>query len=476
MKKIIPLIITLVLCSGTTIAQKKTTKKPTKTTKKFEVPKVKKTIEVFTPPSDVDYKYPSVSISPQESQFEKDVICSTCDTLVLEAGKPHIIVYDVKWMARRESRSFEKQPTEADLKNQYFALKDLHKREWDELHKNYSEADVNYHHIYRNTFIKIPNKQNETLSLLNREKRHEGFLYWSGNTSDAILESQRLALSTEQIAKIRGENKISSYYEAFKKDSLKIENFKKTTSATIDLQQHLNAFLLDELFDDFIFPVQFMDLKKVHKMYFESKGEKILSFTFNTNGQLTEFDKIDRGKYSINYQNNLPTTIFNNSVLYRSLYCQDDKVILTSKQSLQVFQLVGKVFFDIDRYAIDKKDYENMEIASNIVRKISNDDGNTCEIRANNEETSSQTICYSNTQWQLPLTVTNSYGRDSNSTIYKINENNELQIESENPHKSIKFLYQLENGILKQFDILGKRGEADYKVYSSISVSYDYYK
>jgi len=31
----------------------------------------------------------------------------------------------------------------------------LVKRVWDELHQNFPENEGNYHHVYRNTFIKV---------------------------------------------------------------------------------------------------------------------------------------------------------------------------------------------------------------------------------------------------------------------------------------------------------------------------------
>ncbi|RZK21471.1 MAG: hypothetical protein EOO86_00905 [Pedobacter sp.] len=184
-KKIL-LIITAVLMLGTVSAQKKVVKKtPVKPVKKYvgPPPPVIKPIEKIVTIEAMGSNYgasPMISVSPQEAKYEREKICTDCDTLVLETGKPHIVIYDVKWMSDRESRTYRKQPTEDDLNKDYYGMRGLVKREWDELQSNFPASDINYHHVYRNTYVKVPNIAKQDLSLLDRQERHEGFLYWNG--------------------------------------------------------------------------------------------------------------------------------------------------------------------------------------------------------------------------------------------------------------------------------------------------------
>ena len=142
--------------------------------------------------------------------------------MFLEAGKPHIVVYDIKYMSDSENKKYLPQPTENEFQNSYYGFGELVKREWDKLCRNFSENDVMHHQVYRNTFIKIQNSTQETINLLDRQDRHEGYLYWSGKPSDKIFNDKKMVLTTEKISKIRDDGKTSLYYQAFKQDSLMV--------------------------------------------------------------------------------------------------------------------------------------------------------------------------------------------------------------------------------------------------------------
>lgn len=479
-KKIL-LMITAVLTVGTVSAQKKVVKKKPKPVKIYVVPPpppVVKTIHEAAPPSIAIFesKAPMISVSPQEDKYEREKICTDCDTLVLEAGKPHIVIYDVKWMSDRDSRTYRKQPTESDLTKDYYGMRGLVKREWDELQLNFPAKDVNYHHIYRNTFIKVPNVGKQDLSLLNRQERHEGFLFWNGKPDAKILQSSKMAQLTEQIAKATGVDKTSSYYSSFMQDSLAVEKLTKTTKANEEVQPNMNAFLQDEILREYILPFQFMDLKNVSSITLQPNGKEKFTFKFNTLGQWVEFIDGREEHNIITYQNNLPFTISEKGTVKKHFYYQGNTISVKDPYQLKSYKLIGKVFFDSIRYATEKKDYENLQIKSHGVYQIVKQNGQTCLEYSFLDNRLASTICYSNNQYTLPLTLTETFGGDLQTRTFSLNEDGALQLENVNKYKSSKRIYKLENGIIKAFYSTQKRGEGDYASPSAVQVTYTFFK
>jgi len=468
------------------IAKKPAVKKPVSfkaKPPKIYIPPPVKQIEIKTvgPPSAPNLNYgPAIMEDPSTSRFNKNSICNECDTLKLEINKPTIVIYDIKWMSNSESKTYKKQPTEKDLAQSYYALSGTSKREWDELRKNFPEGDFIYHHVYRNTFIKIPNKKNQTLSLLDRQDRHEGFLYWTGKENDSTLNSKVMTRLTEVVAKVRGEQKISSYYNNFAKDSTNIERLQQTKNPSINFVANMNTLLQKEIFDETILPLQLFNMHKVSKITIQSvkEQEKMVTFKLNDNGQLIQLAE-RRDSTIITYKDNLPFQAVDRYKNPIKFYYQGDSVIIKEKNYLKVSKLVDKMFFGIKTYNIEKKNYANMTLDNDFEIKLIKNSNLCINEFADARDFASKT-CYSNTTWQLPLVITsaNSQGsRDYKSELtYKINEANNLVMEDVNEYKSSKREYVITDGRPTSIKSYSKRGNDEYGEPYILNITYEYFK
>ena len=474
--KVVFLAIALA-CAGNVSAQKKPIKKPVPLkVKRPVIPPPPREVRIETPPTSNDNGiYPTISISSEDQKYENEKICKTCDTLILEAGKSHIVVYDVKWMSNRETRTYREQPKESDLSQDYFALKNLNKREWDELRTNFPEKEVAYHHVYRNTFIKIPNGAQENLNLLDRQDRHEGFVYWSGKPGDKILHEKKMALLTEKVAKLRGSAKISSYYATFKQDSLKVENLMKTTSMDENVKANLNTFLLSEILDEYVFPIQFLELKNVKTVTLKVNPEKKLAFSFDKNRRLLGFNDFSHEKIDIVYQNDVPVKILEKDRPEKVLAFQGNTVSIKDNYEIKSYELVGKLFFKTNQMYVGKENYDNLDLLGSGIYKIKSSQGKYCEFMNRRDDGNEYSTCYSNNKWELPLTITETYPNgESTRTIAMAGD--ELVIENSNPYKTTKMTYKLDNKVLKSMQYSQKRANSETEAMPAISVEYEYFK
>ena len=484
MKKVkqISLFLTVLFCVTTVSAQKKTVKqsKPKTAVKKTPSPPkvVNKDSEIIYLDNVPDYKdapAPTMYVSPEEKKFNSERICNNCDTLVLAAGKPHIVVYDVKHMSDSQNKTYREQPTESEFQNSYYSFSKLVKREWNELCRNFSNSDVMHHHVYRNTIIKIQNANQETINLLDRQEHHEGYLYWSGKPTDKIFNDKEMVLTTEKISKIRDDGKTSSYYPAFKKDSLLIESKLKTTFANENVQKNINMFLLKEIIDDFLLPAQFLNIKNVKSITLNNGSDKTVQFTFNTLGQLTGFKSRNDDEVKVNYVNNLPVSIIEEGRADKNLYFQNNSVTIKTNYDMETYELWGNLFLVKDRFVIDEKNYYNKDINPKTVYKIISKNGETCEERTYSEPNDIITTCYSNNLWQLPLTVTEKFSQGERIFKYYLNEDNKLIAEGSNEYKTERIIYKIENKILKSVQFYQKKNNEG-KYGNEILVDYEYFK
>lgn len=493
MKKVY-LLLFLLCCVTTNIAiaqQKPVVKKPVvkkpvpfkAKPPKIYIPPPVKQVETITvgPPSAPSMGYgPTVMEDPSTSRFNKNSVCTDCDTLKLEVNKPTIVIYDVKWMADSQSKTYRKQPTEKDLTQDYYALSGINKREWDELRRNFPEGDFIYHHVYRNTFITTPNKKNQTLSLLDRQNRHEGFIYWSGKENDSTLNKKSMTRLTEAVANARGEQKISSYYSSFAKDSTNIERLQQTKKPSINFVANMNTLLQKEIFDETILPLQLFNMDKVSKITIQSIKEqnKMVIFKFNNKGQLMQLAE-RRDTTTITYKDNLPLQAVDRYKNPIKFYYKGDSVIIKEKNYLKVNKLVDKMFFNIKTYNIGKEHYANMTLDNDFDIKLSKNSNFCINEFADARDFASKT-CYSNTDWKLPLTITssNSQGsRDYKSELtYKINEANNLVLENVNEYKSSKREYVITDGKPTSIKSFTKRGDEQYGEPYILNISYEYFK
>lgn len=484
MKKIRNTIVLLMvlLSVGTISAQKKPVKKSKQTTSSKKLPPPPKSVkakeEIIYLDKTPDYSNapaPTMYVSPEEKKFDSERICTNCDTLVLEAGKPHIVVYDVKYMAERQEKKYLPQPTEQEFKDSYYGFSELVKREWNELQKNFSENNIAHHKVYRNTFVKIQNLSQETINLLDRQEYHKGYLYWSGKPTDKIFTDNKMVLSTEKISKIRGDGKTSSYYQTFKQDSLLVESKMKTTFANENVLKNINIFLLKEIVDDFMLPVQFMNLKNVKSITLNSSEGKTVTFNFNTSGQLVSFKDYHDEETKINYVKNLPVSITEEGRADKNLYFQNNTVTIKNNYDMETYELSGNLFLVIDRFVIDKDAYENKEIKPKTVYKITTKNTETCEESINLESNDIYRTCYSNNVWQLPLTITDQFYRGERTQKYYWNQNNQLIAEASNEYKTERMIYTIENSILKSVQFYQEKNNEG-KYGTEILVDYEFFK
>ncbi|RZL49373.1 MAG: hypothetical protein EOP00_07155 [Pedobacter sp.] len=481
------LIFIFVATTNLAIAQqKKPIKKPVPfkaKPPKIYVPPPVKQIETVTvaPPSAPGLSYsPTIMEDPSASKFNKNSICAECDTLTLQSNKPSIIIYDVKWMANSESKTYKEQPTEKDLTQSYYALSRINRREWDELRRNFPEDNFNYHYVYRNTFINIPNKKQQTLNLLNRQNRHEGFLYWSGKENDSTLNKKVMTRLTEAVAKARGENKISSYYSSFAKDSTDIERLQQTKKPSINLVDNMNTLLQEEIFDETILPIQFFNIHNVKQITIQSVKEqnKRIVLKLNEKGQLIQLNE-RTDSTTISYQDNLPIKAIDRYKNPINFYYQGDSLIIKKNDYLKIYRLVDKMFIEVKTYNISKESYEKMTLENGSEIKLSKDP-NLCVTEFIDERDYASKICYSNTNWQLPLTVSNSNSQGNNSYksnfTYKINEEQNLVLEDVNEYKSTRRAYMITDKKPASIKSTIKRGNEQYGEPYILNITYEYFK
>lgn len=479
--KKICLLLAVLFCVTTVSAQKKTEKKskPKTAVKKISPPpKVKKDDEIIYLDNIPDYRDappPMMYVSPEQKKFDSERSCTTCDTLVLEAGKPHIVVYDVKHMSDSQNKTYREQPTENEFQNSYYSFSELVKREWNELCRNFSESDVIHHQVYRNTIIKIQNANQETINMLDRQDHHKGYLYWSGKPTDKIFNDKEMVLATEKISKIRGDGKTSSYYPDFVKDSLMVESKLKTTFANENVLRNINMLLLKEIIDDFMLPVQFLNIKNVKSITLNGGSDKTVQFTFNTLGQLTGFKSRNDDEIKVNYVNNLPVSIIEEGRADENLYFQNNTVTIKNSYDMETYELWGNLFIIKDRFVIDEKNYFNKDINPKTVYKIISKNAETCEERTYSDPNDIITTCYSNTLWQLPLTITEKFSEGERVFKYYLNKDNKLIAEGSNEYKTERIIYTIENKILKSVQFYQKKNNES-KYGDEILVDYEFFK
>lgn len=464
MKKILLLFFILISLTSSVSAQKQPAKKNTQ--KRHLPPPIKPpssaTNNIPPPlsPGNSGIGAPMISEPPSKKKFDSEKICITCDTLVLEAGKPHIIIYDVKWLADIEGQTYLKQPTESDLSTSYYEMKGDVKREWEELKRNFPENKFSYHHVYRSTFIKTQNRASENVSLLNRQDRHEGFVYWSGDAKDKIVATNQMVRLTEKVAKERGENKNSSYYPEFKKDSIAVQKLQKTSNPDKNIQPNMNSLLQEVVMHEFLLPFAFLNLKNVSEITVASatEPEKTFVYKFNKNGQLLEINsKYENGV--IAYKDNLPLSVSKSGEVREQFYYQGAIVAIKDPQRIIAKKLIGDVFFDELLFEIQPRNYEAVNLKSHLKREIITVNGETCEQTTTISDGRMRTECYSNTAWKLPLKITHVYNGESTLETYSNVETGTLLIETANASKSRKLEYKMKDGVVSQIIHTEKRGD-----------------
>ena len=126
---------------------------------------------------------------------------------------------------------------------------------------------------------------------------------------------------------------------------------------------------------------------------------------------------------------------------------------------------------------VSKENYDNFNLLDDMIYKIVKNQGETCEYMKRTDNGDEYTTCYSNNQWELPLTITEGYSSHSEKVrTILMNGDNELMVADSNLHKSTKMTYQLENQIIKSIQYSIKRGSAEAEQSQVIAVNYEYFK
>lgn len=251
------------------------------------------------------------------------IVCLTCDTLILNSGKPQIIAYKIN--KRNISNQNFPQPTDIELRNNMYKFSKIMDREIFELKNNFQNADL--HKIYRNTYIKIKNDDNEIINFLDLENFYEGIIYWDGKSKSKIIRNDNIILSSELFSKQSGENIISSYINEFANVEQEISKLLTPSTPTKALIEKTNLFLINTFFDDNFLPTPFLSFNKVKEISIEIEPDKKLIFIFNELNQLVNYNT-QITKCEIQYKNGIPvlnkTTINEDQIL--------KKIILYSKK------------------------------------------------------------------------------------------------------------------------------------------------
>jgi hypothetical protein len=345
--------------------------------------------------------------------------------------------------------------------------------------KNFLESQYKYQYIFRTTLIETQNNKKQILNLLDRQDRHEGFLYWSGNENDSIINRSKMVQLTELVAEKTGKKIKSSYYATFKNDSLIIENYQNTLNPSEELKDNMNFLLQNEIFNKAEIPFHFIDLTGVSKITIQSVGEadKKFSFSYNKNAQLIKiYDGKQDDSTAITYKNGLPDVAIKHGQTFK-FYYQNDLVIIKEKNYISVFKLMNKVFFNIERYKIGKNDYSNMLLRNSFSQIINNN----CLERTDAESKKFvESICYNNTNWELPVKTLKKnllYEKEieTNST-YSKNDSGNLVVESSNPFRSIKYEFTLQNNKFTSISSSSKRDKNEYSEPYVLNITYEYFK
>lgn len=375
---------------------------------------------------------PDTQIVNRIRKFNAERYCSDCETLVLEPGKPHIVLYAIKQMSDRQMMTYLQQPSDYELSLDYPTLDNaLFKREREELLRHFPEEDFQYHYIRRNTFIEIENVEN--LNLLDRWMPQEGVLYWSGKADASPVQQLQLPLATEMISDERGEHQSSSYELEFQKDKTYLATLAQTVQPDPALSDNMNSFLLSQLMDENVLMLQLFKLDHICKMTLvpEIEREKTWSLYFNREGQLTELEHSGRRDCNIIYKDGLPAAVTTpqNKV---TLYYQGNIVIMQDSLSTHTFEMKDKMFFNKERFFTDEENYRNRTFHK-MKDEIGIEKEATCNREYFPEEQATRTICYSNTFWELPLTITTRFKRvEEKKLIYRADEQTILVIEEQN--------------------------------------------
>lgn len=248
---------------------------------------------------------------------------------------------------------------------------------------------------------------------------------------------------------------LNSYeYDRFQIDSLKIERYihpAKTNPIAPGVPGQMNEFILHHIFEDHYLPLQFLDYANAQSIFISPDNEKqrSLEYQFNTAGQLTAvllkrqqpsaerdweryipFDAeaystvtitdnnqanfgFDTRQHAITYQQTIPVKAGNVSLDYHM-----DTIIAYSPNWLRVYKMLNKTFFLIEEYHLSPESYQKKKLNTGLEFTLEEKDGNVYYSCFNKEKDRMLfKRRYSNTGWQLPLTITDydersaAYGR-----------------------------------------------------------------
>lgn len=269
------------------------------------------------------------------------------------------------------------------------------------------------------------------------EKKQYTIHFWQTKTavtSDAII----VEMPNQQNRPIE----ISSYeYDHFQIDSLKVERYihpTKTNPIAPGVPGQMNEFILHHIFEDHYLPLQFLDYSGVQSIFISPNNEKqrSLEYQFNTAGQLTavllkkqqptaerdweryipfdaeEYSTItidnkpadfgfDTRLHTIVYQQTIPVKAGNVSLDYHM-----DTIIAYSPNWLRVYKMLNKTFFLIEEYHLSPESYRKKKLDTGNKFTLEEKDGNvyyTCFQTEKDRAIFKRR--YSNTKWELPLTV-----------------------------------------------------------------------
>ncbi|RAJ31069.1 hypothetical protein [Pedobacter cryoconitis] len=435
--------------------------------------------------------------SAQEAKIKIDEqgnrICTSCDTIVLKAGKPTILLYNIRRFYSLADEVYRvMQLKEADLnadENLRYQMTSspYAKREWDELKKHYPENQFNYSYVYRPAYIKKQDNTIESVNLLNLNEQHEGLIYWSGKSKDKLLTSHNMHKFTEIIAAQRKEKFRSAYVVKYEQDSAQVARYKtifKPTKATAVQATNLSFELA---YTDRFLPMQFFDFKGVKKVnisipHSNFKDEEI---EFNAQGQWTNY-RTTRNNVSLSYKDGAPFKMVSTAIQPQlEFHYSGDTVLVLNDQRIDQYLLAGEILFKTKTYLIA----EVNPISKDLIiynKSIVNETNKGVRLVAQlkelhedvlgflsttaNPEGAEPVLAYaSKTKWELPVNIESEFFNEStgrNDTLietYALNAVGLLVSEKTVGPNRQRVIFKLENGLPSRCVTVGQKLSEDGK-------------
>lgn len=330
-----------------------------------------------------------------ESIFSQDIIipdkpaqnCKECDTLQL--GKDRHSVLFVNIGSRK--LPIEKAGNNGDMF-----------REWKELEANFgNEIDLKYMNGYGIVVL----GDSKFMDFRDTDRYFNDIYYWDGKDPKSVKKLNKYSYLVEQVGSITGRKVFSSYRKQFEVDSLFFENIIKNNTPSRALIENLKY--CDEFREKGMeyFPYHFFDLEGIRKVEISSdslfeKNRFRISFThqqlidtissYKEGEEKEHIDKVFEYKNGIFVNKRNINYAYKGDTLISYVNHDDYKSVTVKALKNNMFLTVYGMGISPKMKNVDKSFYKIEEDSDDGLTSTSKDGYKTY---------------YSNTKWELPLTV-----------------------------------------------------------------------